>query len=59
MEIDNTLNTLLAAFMQIEELIRREDLDRVEKVELLRVLMESLEQARKMFNDVSEKVGGV
>jgi subtilisin family serine protease len=59
MEIDNTLNTLLAAFMQIEELIRREDLDRVEKVELLRVLMESLEQARKMFNDISDKVGGV
>jgi subtilisin family serine protease len=58
-EIDNTLNTLLAAFMQIEELIRREDLDRVEKVEMLRVLMESLEQARKMFNNVSEKVGGV
>ena len=59
MEIDNTLNTLLAAFMQIEELIRREDLDRSEKVEMLRLLMENLEHARKMFDNVSDKVGGV
>lgn len=58
-QIDNTLNTMLAAFVQIEDLIRREDLDRVQKVEALRVLMEHLERARKMFRDVSDKVGGV
>ena len=58
-QIDNTLNTMLAAFVQIEDLIRREDLDRIQKVEALRVLMEHLERARKMFRDVSEKVGGV
>ncbi|MHA2077257.1 MAG: S8 family serine peptidase [Candidatus Thorarchaeota archaeon] len=58
-EIDNTLSTLLAAFMQLEDLIQREDLDRVQKVEALRVLMSDIEQGRKMFDKVSDKVGGV
>ena len=58
-EIDNTLNTLLAAFAQLEELIKREDLDRIQKVEALRVLMQSIEEGKKMFEHVSDKVGGV
>jgi len=58
-DIDNTLNTLLAAFTQLEELIQREDLDRIQKVEALRVLMEDIEEGRKMFDRVSDKVGGV
>ena len=58
-EVDNTLNALLAAFTQLEELIRREDLDRVQKIEALRILMEDIEVGRKMFERVSEKIGGV
>jgi subtilisin family serine protease len=58
-EIDNTLNTLLAAFSQLEELIRREDLDRIQKVEALRVLMQSIEEGKTMFERVSSKIGGV
>ncbi len=58
-EIDNTLNTLLAAFAQLEELIKREDLDRIQKVEALRVLMQSIEEGKKMFERVSDKVGGI
>jgi hypothetical protein len=58
-EIDNTLSALLAAFTQLEDLIRREDLDRIQKVEALRVLMQDIEQGRKMFDQVSEKIGGV
>jgi subtilisin family serine protease len=59
MEIDNTLSALLAAFTQLEELIKREDLDRVQKVEALRILMDNIEEGRKMFDRVSDKVGGV
>jgi subtilisin family serine protease len=58
-EIDNTLSSLLAAFTQLEDLIRREDLDRIQKIEALRVLMQDIEQGRKMFDRVSDKVGGV
>ncbi|MFQ5832487.1 MAG: S8 family serine peptidase [Candidatus Thorarchaeota archaeon] len=58
-EIDNTLNTLLAAFTQIEDLIQREDLDRIQKIEALRGLMDTLEQGGKMFDRISDKVGGV
>jgi subtilisin family serine protease len=58
-EIDNTLNTLLAAFTQLEDLIQREDLDRIQKVEALRVLMSDIEEGRKMFDRVSDKIGGV
>jgi subtilisin family serine protease len=58
-EIDNTLSALLAAFTQLEDLIRREDIDRIQKVEALRVLMQDIEEGRKMFDRVSEKIGGV
>ncbi|NHI82820.1 MAG: hypothetical protein EAX81_00765 [Candidatus Thorarchaeota archaeon] len=58
-EIDNTLNALLAAFTQIEQLIQREDLDRVQKIESLRGLMEGLEKGQKEFKKVSDRVGGV
>jgi hypothetical protein len=58
-DVDNTLSALLAAFTQLEELIRREDLDRVQKVEALRVLMQDIEEGRKMFDRVSDKIGGV
>jgi hypothetical protein len=58
-DIDNTLNTLLAAFTQLEDLIQREDLDRIQKIEALRVLMADIEEGRKMFDRVSDKVGGV
>jgi len=58
-EIDNTLNTLLAGFAQLEELIKREDLDRIQKVEALRVLMQSIEEGKTMFERVSDKVGGI
>ncbi|MHA3964417.1 MAG: S8 family serine peptidase [Candidatus Thorarchaeota archaeon SMTZ1-45] len=58
-EIDNTLMALLAAFTQLEDLIQREDLDRIQKVEALRVLMQDIEEGRRMFERVSDKVGGV
>jgi len=58
-EIDTTLNALLAAFTQLEELIKRDDLDRIQKIEALRVLMDSIEEGRKMFDRVSDRVGGV
>ena len=58
-EIDNTLSSLLAAFTQLEDLIQREDLDRIQKIEALRVLMQDIEEGRKMFDRVSDKVGGV
>jgi hypothetical protein len=58
-EIDNTLNTLLAAFTQIELLIQREDLDRLQKIEALRALMVTVEEGRRLFEKVSDKVGGV
>jgi len=58
-EIDNTLSALLAAFTQLEELIQRQDLDRIQKIEALRVLMQDIEMGRKMFDRVSDKVGGV
>ena len=58
-EIDNTLSALLAAFTQLEDLIRREDLDRIQKVEALRVLMQDIQEGRRMFDQVSEKIGGV
>jgi hypothetical protein len=49
----------LAAFMQLENLIQREDLDRIQKIEALRVLMSNIEEGRKMFDKVSDKIGGV
>jgi subtilisin family serine protease len=58
-EIDNTLSALLAAFTQLEDLIQREDLDRIQKIEALRVLMSDIEEGRRMFEHVSDKVGGV
>ena len=58
-DIDSTLNALLAAFTQLQELIRRDDLDRIQKIEALRVLMDSIEEGRKMFDRVSDRVGGV
>ncbi|MFX0107732.1 MAG: DUF4350 domain-containing protein, partial [Candidatus Hodarchaeota archaeon] len=58
-DIDNALNVLLAAFTQIEHLIQREDLDRIQKIESLRSLMVTIEEGRKLFEQVSEKVGGV
>jgi len=58
-EIDNSLNNLLAAFIQMEDLIHREDLDRVQKIEVLRGLMKGLEEARKRFDKVSDSIGGV
>jgi len=58
-DIDSTLNALLAAFTQLEELIKREDLDQIQKIEALRVLMESVEAGRKMFDRVSDRVGGI
>ncbi|MHA1944231.1 MAG: hypothetical protein ACW96M_07535, partial [Candidatus Thorarchaeota archaeon] len=58
-EIDNTLSNLLAAFTQLEDLIQREDLDRIQKVEALRILMSDIEEGRKMFDKVSDKIGGV
>jgi subtilisin family serine protease len=58
-EIDNTLSALLAAFTQLEDLIQREDLDRIQKIEALRVLMSDIEEGRRMFEHVSDKVGGI
>lgn len=58
-DIDSMLNALLAAFTQLEELIKRKDLDRIQKIEALRVLMQSIEEGRKMFDRVSDRVGGV
>jgi hypothetical protein len=59
MDIDNTFNMLMALFRQIELVIQREDMDRIEKVEALRGLIESLDRAREQFSEVSDDVGGV
>ncbi len=58
-DIDNTMNRFLAAFVQIEGVIKSEELDRVQKVESLRAMMNLLEDAKKDFEKLSEKVGGV
>ncbi len=57
--IDNTMNMLLAVSVQIEDLVRNEQLDRLEKVEAMRPLMTSIENAKKNFENVSKMVGGV
>lgn len=57
--IDTALNTLLAVFRQMEEIIQREDLDRIEKIESLRGLKDSLEEAEELFEEVNDMVGGV
>ena len=58
-DIDNTMNRFLAAFVQIEGVIKSDELDRVQKVESLRAMMNLLEDAKKDFEKLSEKVGGV
>ncbi len=58
-DIDNTLNMLLAVFTQMEDVIQRDDLDRIQKVEALRSLMVSMEKAQEEYEDVSDRVGGV
>ncbi len=58
-EIDNMLNTLLAVVKQIDDMIQREDIDRIEKIEMLRGLIVGLHEAEKVFREVSEKIGGV
>ena len=58
-DIDSTLNALLAALTMLEELNKREDLDQIQKIEALRILMQSIEAGRKMFDRVSDRVGGV
>ncbi len=58
-DIDNTLNMLRATLAQINEQILREDFDRIQKVETLRGLMVTLEIAKKKFNEISGRIGGV
>ncbi|TFG13576.1 hypothetical protein EU537_05830 [Candidatus Thorarchaeota archaeon] len=58
-DIDNTLNMLLAVFTQMEDVIQRDDLDRIQKIEALRSLMVSMEKAQEEYEDVSDRVGGV
>ncbi|MCF2136657.1 MAG: S8 family serine peptidase [Candidatus Thorarchaeota archaeon] len=58
-DIDNTLNMLLAAFIQIEGLIREEDIDRIQKVETIRGMLDVLERALDEFDKISGRVGGV
>ncbi|TXT54355.1 MAG: conserved exported protein of unknown function [Candidatus Thorarchaeota archaeon] len=58
-EIDTSMNMLLAIFVQMEEIIQRRDIDRIQKVELIRGLMTGLREALDEFNEVSNTVGGV
>ncbi|MCK5240324.1 MAG: hypothetical protein KAR33_12280, partial [Candidatus Thorarchaeota archaeon] len=58
-DIDNTLNTLMATISMMNELINREDIDKIQKIEALRGLMADLERAREVFDSVSERIGGV
>ena len=58
-QIDNTLNLLQATISQMNELITREDIDRIEKMETLRGLMNTLERGQKDFKEISGKLGGV
>jgi subtilisin family serine protease len=58
-QIDNTLNLLQATISQINELITREDIDRIEKMETLRGLMNTLERGQQDFKEISGKLGGV
>ncbi len=58
-DIDNMLNQLLAAFVQIEELIRQPGMERVEKVETIRGMMDLLHRALEEFERISGRIGGV
>ncbi|MEM2143248.1 MAG: S8 family serine peptidase, partial [Candidatus Thorarchaeota archaeon] len=58
-DIDNTMNKFLAAFVQMEGVIRNEDLDRVQKVESLRAMMKMMDDAKRDFKRISKRVGGV
>jgi hypothetical protein len=58
-DIDNTMNRFLAAFVQIEGVIKNEDIDRIQKIESIRAMMSLLEEAKKDFEKLSEKIGGV
>ncbi len=57
--IDNSMNMLMAVSVQIEELVRNEQLDRLEKVEAMRSLIRAIDNAKKKFEIVSANVGGV
>ncbi len=58
-DIDTTLNMFRAAFVQIEDLIQNEEIDRIEKVETIRGMLDVLERAMEEFNKLSKRVGGV
>ncbi|MHA1638110.1 MAG: S8 family serine peptidase [Candidatus Thorarchaeota archaeon] len=58
-DIDTSLSNLLATVSQMQDLIGREDLDRIQKIETLRGLITSLEKAMEGFEKVSNRVGGV
>ena len=57
-DIDNTLNMLMATISMMNELINRDDVDKIQKIEAMRSLMENLARARKHFDDVSDRIGG-
>lgn len=58
-DIDSTLNMFRATLSQVNELIGREDIDRIQKIETLRSLMETLEIAKKKFQEISDRIGGI
>lgn len=58
-DIDSTLNMLRATIAQLNDLIGREDIDRIQKIETMRSLMETLELAKKKFREISDQIGGI
>jgi len=58
-DIDSTLNMFKATISQIDELIGREDIDRIQKIETLRGLVNTLELAEEKFREISNRIGGI
>lgn len=58
-DIDNTLNMMRAAFIQIESMMDAGDVDRIQKVEMIRGMMNVLDKALEEFDKVSGRIGGV
>ncbi len=57
-DIDNTLNMLRATMTMMNELMNRDDVDKIQKIEAMRSIMEDLTRASKQFDDISNRIGG-
>ncbi len=56
-EVDNKTNTLIASSKLIEEVAKREDLDLLERMEIIGDLLKGLDKAIKEFRKLAKKLG--